>query len=74
MCLAIPMRITRLLPDGRAAVERDGLQAEVDVSLLENPEPGAYVIVHAGFALEVLDLAEAEERLQLFRRLADSSH
>jgi hydrogenase expression/formation protein HypC len=30
-----------------------------------------YVIVHAGFAIQILDEEEAEERLKLFREMVD---
>jgi hydrogenase expression/formation protein HypC len=71
MCLAIPMRISRLLESGRAIVSQGPVEVEVDVTLLSDPKPGDHVIVHAGYAIESLDLQEAEERLALFRRMAE---
>lgn len=71
MCLAVPMRVIELLPDAKARVERDGLEAVVDVSLVESPKAGDYLIIHAGYAIQVLDLEEAEERLRLFAELAE---
>jgi hydrogenase expression/formation protein HypC len=35
--------------------------------------PGDWVIIHAGFAISVLDEAEARETLQLFKEMADAS-
>ena len=72
MCLAIPMQIKSLEPDGTALVARDDLEARIDVSLLESPKLGDYVIVHAGYAIEVLDLEEAQVRLEMFRTMAES--
>jgi len=66
MCLAIPMRVERLLPEGKALVRQDGLETVVDISLVERAQPGDHLIIHAGYAIEVLDSAEAEERLKLF--------
>jgi len=66
MCLAIPMRVERLLPEGKALVRQDGLETIVDISLVEQARPGDHLIIHAGYAIEVLDSAEAEERLKLF--------
>jgi hydrogenase expression/formation protein HypC len=43
----------------------------VDVSLVESPKAGDYLIIHAGYAIQVLDLEEAEERLRLFAELAE---
>ena len=71
MCLAIPMRISRLLESGRAIVSQGPVEVEVDVSLLSDPKAGDHVIVHAGYAIESLALQEAEERLALFRRMAE---
>ena len=65
MCLAIPMRVERLLPEGKALVRQDGLETVVDISLVENARPGDHLIIHAGYAIEILDSAEAAERLKL---------
>ena len=73
MCLATPMKIERLLDNRKAVVSEGGVQVEVDVSLLKDPRPGDHVIVHAGYAIETLTLAEAQERLELFRKLAELS-
>ena len=72
MCLAIPMQIKSIEADGSALVSRDDLEARVDISLIETPKIGDYVIVHAGYAIEVLDLEEAEIRLEMFRAMAES--
>jgi hydrogenase expression/formation protein HypC len=73
MCLATPMRIEKLLEGGSAIVSQGNVKVEVNVSLLQNPKPGDHVIIHAGFAIETLSLVEAEERLALFRKLAELS-
>lgn len=70
MCLAVPMRITELRDDGNGVADLDGNRQVVDLSLVEDPRPGQYVIVHAGFAIEKLDPREADERLALFAELA----
>ena len=74
MCLAIPMQIKSLDPDGTALVARDDLEARVDTSLIESAKLGDYVIVHAGYAIEVLDLEEAQLRLDMFRTMAESQN
>jgi hydrogenase expression/formation protein HypC len=73
MCLATPMKIEKILDEKKAVVSQGNVSVQVDVSLLENPQPGDHVIVHAGFAIETLSLAEAEERIALFRRMAELS-
>jgi len=70
MCLAVPMRIVALREDGSGVAELDGSRHAVDLSLVESPSRGDYVIVHAGFAIEKLDEAQANERIALFEELA----
>ncbi len=70
MCLAIPGEIVQI-DDGVATVRIAGSLRKASLLLLpEEPVPGDYVIVHAGFALNVLDPAEAMESLRLIRELA----
>jgi hydrogenase expression/formation protein HypC len=73
MCLATPMKIERIVDARRAVVSEGTVQVEIDISLLKNPRPGDHVIVHAGYAIETLTLADAQERLELFRKLAELS-
>ncbi len=70
MCLAVPMQITEIAESGLGVGDLDGSRHEVDLSLLDDPQTGDYVIVHAGYAIEKLDVAEANERLKLFEELA----
>lgn len=70
MCLAVPMQITEIWDNGIGVGELDGSRHEVDLSLLDAPKSGDFVIVHAGYAIEKLDIAEANERLKLFEELA----
>lgn len=74
MCLAIPVCVTECKPDGMAKVRVGNGETFMDISTLLLPEPpqvGDYVIVHAGFALRLLDPVEAKESLELFRQIAD---
>jgi hydrogenase expression/formation protein HypC len=73
MCLATPVRIEKLVGEKRAVVSQGAVMVEVDVSLLRDAKPGDHVIVHAGYAIETLTLSDAEERLALFRTLAELS-
>lgn len=75
MCLAIPMRVLEVregLPPV-AVVDSGGIQREVRLDVLDRtPQNGSYLIVHAGFAIETLDEAEAEESLRLWREILDA--
>ena len=69
MCLAVPMRITAI--DGPdAVIEADGLVQQTNLMLVPEARIGDFVLVHAGFAIAVLDDAEAAARLDLFDELA----
>ena len=70
MCLAVPIKVTELRDDDTGVADLDGARHEVDLSLIDDPQVGDYVIVHAGFAIERLDREEADERLALFAELA----
>jgi hydrogenase expression/formation protein HypC len=72
MCLAVPLQILRITGERTAMVRQAHSEMEVDVSLLDDPRPGEFVIVHAGFAIQILELQEAEERLELFRRIGEA--
>jgi len=68
MCLALPMRITAV--DGAlATIVTAGLEQRASLMLVPDAKVGDYVLVHAGFALSVLDEAEANETLDLLREI-----
>ena len=70
MCLAIPVRVERLLDYELAVVELDGLRKEISLALVDGVREGDYVILHVGYALTRLDPEEAERTLALFGELA----
>lgn len=55
MCVAIPAKIVELLDNQMAKVDFSGNLREVSVALLESPQAGDYVLVHAGYAIETVD-------------------
>lgn len=65
------MEIVELLPQDKALVQQGNVQVEADISLLENPEPGDFVIVHAGYAIETLEPDEAHSRIEMFKEFGD---
>jgi len=72
MCLAIPVRIIGI--DGQLArVELDGVQRDVSLVLTPGAHVGDYVLIHTGFAISVLDEAEALETLRLFDELREAT-
>ena len=71
MCLAIPARITRI-EGTRAELDVEGTTTSADISMVPKVRVGQYVIVHAGFAIQVYDEREAQETLQAFREIAEA--
>ena len=70
MCLAIPMKLIELGDGAQSGVaDLDGARTRVNLSLIDAPTLGDYLIVHAGFAIERLDEAEANARLEMFSEL-----
>ncbi len=70
MCLAVPVRVVALLEDQWVETEVGGVRSRVSTALIEAVTLGDYVIVHAGFAIARLDVAEAEKTLSLFDEIA----
>ena len=70
MCLAIPGKVVEIdKKNQHATVDYgDGTKRKANISLVE-VKIGDYILVHAGFAIEVLDKKEAQETLTLFREM-----
>ena len=70
MCLAVPGKIIEIEKDSEHAIVDygDGTKRKANISLVE-VKIGDYVLVHAGFAIEVLDEKEAQKTLDLFREM-----
>jgi len=66
MCLALPARIVELLPASEGIIDIGGVRKRISLELVPDVQPGDYVIVHVGYALQKLDPEEAERTLQLF--------
>lgn len=68
MCLAIPAKVIRI-KENRAQVDfGEGVLREVNVTLV-NARIGDYVLVHAGYAIQVLSKKEAQETIQLWNEI-----
>ena len=71
MCLAIPAHVESV--DGfQAEVELGGVRRFISVVLTPEARPGDYVYVHTGYALSIVDEAEALESLRLLQELAET--
>ena len=69
MCLAIPALI-KSIEDKGAEAEIGGITRNISLWLTPEAKVGDYVLIHAGYAINILDQEEAEETLELFEEIA----
>jgi len=70
MCLAIPARIIELEGD-KAVVDAMGNRFRAKTTLLPEAKLGDLVLIHAGFAISLVDEEEAKETWQLIAEIND---
>jgi hydrogenase expression/formation protein HypC len=71
MCLAIPARV-QSINGVEAEVDVGGVRRTISVMLTPEVRVDDYVYVHTGFAISIVDEAEALESLRLLRELAET--
>ena len=71
MCLAIPA-LVKSINGHQAEVDIDGVTRQISIQLTPEVRVGDYVLLHTGYAINVIDEAEAEETLQLLRELSEA--
>jgi hydrogenase expression/formation protein HypC len=70
MCLAIPALVESI--DGeKAVVSIEGVRREISIQLTPEAEAGDYVLLHAGFAISILDESEALQTLEMLRQVLE---
>jgi len=72
MCLAVPVKIVAIDGD-EAETEIAGVRRRVSIALTPEAKLGDYVLLHTGYAIGVIDEAEAEETLKLLEEIASLS-
>jgi hydrogenase expression/formation protein HypC len=76
MCLAVPGVVLEIEGDEQAfrhaSVDFAGVRREVSLAFTPEVKQGDYVLVHAGFALTVIDAEEARITLEELRRLGEA--
>jgi hydrogenase expression/formation protein HypC len=71
MCLAVPALIKSI--NGQQAVaDIEGVTREISIQLTPEAKVGDYVLLHTGYAINVIDPEEAEETLKLLREMAEA--
>lgn len=71
MCLAIPALVVSVRENSARVDFGEGVTREVDVTLVD-VKVGDYVLVHAGYAIQVLDETEAQETIKLWNQVFET--
>jgi len=75
MCLGIPMQIVAI--DGYTAhCEAKGVRRDVSLFMLqdENPQTGDYIVVHVGYAIQLITPQEARTAWELYDQMLEGGH
>jgi hydrogenase expression/formation protein HypC len=78
MCLGIPGQIVEITDAGRMTAMADvsGVKREVNIACVAEADPGALVgrwaLIHVGFAMALIDEAEAAATLEALRHLGEA--
>ena len=71
MCLAVPTKIISIEND-IALVEIGGVTRKASIQLVPESRVGDYILLHAGFAIEVLNEEEALETLEILEQIGET--
>ena len=71
MCLAIPAQITEIKDGTSAEVDILGVKRTIATDLTPTAQVGNYVLVHAGFSIEIVEEEEAQKTLDLIREFPE---
>jgi len=71
MCLAVPVKVISIEGD-QAEVDIGGVGRKISISLTPEVKVGDYVLLHTGYAINVLDESEAQETLCLLEQMVEA--
>jgi hydrogenase expression/formation protein HypC len=72
MCLAVPGKIIKIEED-IGDIDFGGVIRKANITMVE-AKVGDWVVIHAGFAIEIMDEEEAKETLRLWNEFLESEH
>ena len=73
MCLAIPAKVEMLEGDNLAIVDSSGVKRQISTDLTPQVKVGDFVLVHAGFSIEIVDEEDAKKTLDLIKEMPEFS-
>lgn len=68
MCVGLSAKVVSV-KEGTAIIDADGAKREVSADLLEELEPGDYVMVHAGVAIAKITESDEDEAFDVMENL-----
>jgi len=68
MCLSVPAEVISVQGD-QALVSVEGVKMQVSSVMLNDLKPGDFVLIHSGFAIQIIDSKEAEASLEIIRHM-----
>ena len=71
MCLAVPGKVVKRDDDLKATVDMMGIERPVSLRLVPTAQVGDYILVHAGFGIQIVDEQEAQETLDLVNTMTE---
>ena len=69
MCVGLAAKVVKLNDDGMAIVDAMGARREISAQLLDDLEPGDYVMVHAGIAIAKITDEDKSETDKIMEEL-----
>lgn len=70
MCLAVPAQLVKI-NETIGTIEMSGVQRDCGLMLVPEAKVGDWVLVHAGFAVQIVDEEEAQATMEAFRELEE---
>ena len=71
MCLAVPGNIIAFTSEHSATVDMMGVQREISTALTPDAQVGDYVLIHAGFSIQVISPEEARQTIEIFQEIPE---
>ena len=72
MCLSIPAEVISIKGD-EAEVSVNGNRLKTSLMVLKNVKVGDFILIHSGFAIEIIDREEAEQTLEIVRLMKEGN-
>lgn len=70
MCLAVPAQVIEVNGDS-ALVELGGAKRKVNITLIDTPNKGDYVLIHVGYAIQRMSPNKAQETLRIWEEILE---